>query len=55
MTSYALVSPVRNEQATLGAVGLTLYKQTVPPDEWVIVGEAAAVRAGDTVAAPRRR
>ena len=44
MTSYALVSPVRNEQATLGAVGLTLYKQTVPPDEWVIVDDHSLVR-----------
>jgi GT2 family glycosyltransferase len=38
-TSYAVVSPVRNEQRTLGWLAVSLSRQTVQPNAWVIVDD----------------
>lgn len=36
---YAVVSPVRNEEATLGWLASSLYRQSRHPQEWVIVDD----------------
>ncbi len=37
--SYVLVTPVRNEEATIGRTIESVVHQTVLPAEWVIVSD----------------
>jgi biofilm PGA synthesis N-glycosyltransferase PgaC len=44
LSRYALVTPARNEQDTLGVVGLSLSRQTTPPAAWIIVDDHSTDR-----------
>ena len=49
--TYVLVTPVRDEEATIGRVIAAVVAQTVPPREWVIVSDGSTDRTDDIVRA----
>jgi len=46
---YVLVTPVRNEQETIGITIQSVIRQTVLPEEWVIVSDRSTDRTDETV------
>jgi glycosyltransferase involved in cell wall biosynthesis len=48
-TSFVLVTPVRNEQATIGITIDSVVRQTLRPAEWVIVSDESTDRTDDIV------
>jgi glycosyltransferase involved in cell wall biosynthesis len=48
-TSYVLVTPVRNEQATIGITIESVVHQTIRPTEWVIVSDESTDRTDEIV------
>ncbi len=47
--SYVLVTPVRDEEATIGRTIASVLKQTVLPREWVIVSDGSTDRTDEIV------
>jgi glycosyltransferase involved in cell wall biosynthesis len=47
--SYVLVTPVRNEEGTIGITIEAVVKQTVLPTEWVIVSDGSTDRTDEIV------
>jgi glycosyltransferase involved in cell wall biosynthesis len=47
--SYVLVTPVRNEEGTIGITIEAVIKQTVLPTEWVIVSDGSTDRTDEIV------
>jgi biofilm PGA synthesis N-glycosyltransferase PgaC len=47
--SYVLVTPVRNEAATIAATIESVMQQTAPPQEWVIVSDESTDRTDEIV------
>ena len=39
--NYVLVTPVRDEEATIGRTIASVTAQTIPPREWVIVSDGS--------------
>ena len=47
--SYVLITPVRNEQATIGITIDSVIHQTVPPAEWIIVSDESTDRTDEII------
>jgi len=47
--SYVLVTPVRNEEATIGITIESVVKQTILPEEWIIVSDESTDRTDEIV------
>ena len=48
-TKYVLVTPVRNEEKTIGTTLRCVVEQTIRPQEWVIVSDGSTDRTNDIV------
>jgi poly-beta-1,6-N-acetyl-D-glucosamine synthase len=48
-SSYVLVTPVRNEQATIGITIDSVIQQTIRPAEWIIVSDESTDRTDEIV------
>ncbi|MCP5533245.1 MAG: glycosyltransferase family 2 protein [Akkermansiaceae bacterium] len=48
-TTYVLVTPVRDEEATIGRTIASVVRQTIRPAEWVIVSDGSTDRTDDIV------
>jgi poly-beta-1,6-N-acetyl-D-glucosamine synthase len=46
---YVLITPVRNEQATIGITIESVIQQTVPPVEWIIVSDESTDRTDEII------
>jgi cellulose synthase/poly-beta-1,6-N-acetylglucosamine synthase-like glycosyltransferase len=49
LASYVLVTPVRDEEATIGKTIDSVIRQTLPPSEWVIVSDGSTDRTDEIV------
>ena len=47
--AYVLVTPARNEQATIESTILSVVRQTTPPKEWIIVSDGSTDQTDDIV------
>ena len=47
---YALITPVRDEEAYIGDMLASMVAQTIPPSQWVIVDDGSADRTAHIVA-----
>lgn len=47
--TYVLITPVRNEQATIGITIESVIAQTVRPIEWVIVSDESTDKTDEIV------
>lgn len=47
--SYVLITPVRNEQATIGITIDSVIHQTIPPAEWIIVSDESTDRTDEII------
>src|SRR4051794_3370733 len=47
--SYVLVTPARNEEASIGRTIETVIEQTIKPLKWVIVSDGSVDRTAETV------
>jgi poly-beta-1,6-N-acetyl-D-glucosamine synthase len=48
-TSYVLITPVRNEQATIGTTIESVIRQTIRPKEWIIVSDQSTDRTDEII------
>jgi biofilm PGA synthesis N-glycosyltransferase PgaC len=48
---YVLITPVRNEEATIGTTIESVVRQTIPPKEWIIVSDGSTDRTDQIVQA----
>jgi biofilm PGA synthesis N-glycosyltransferase PgaC len=55
MPSYVLITPAKNEQATIGETLASVIGQTVRPAEWVIVSDGSTDRTDEIVLAAAAR
>jgi poly-beta-1,6-N-acetyl-D-glucosamine synthase len=49
MPSYVLITPTRNEEATIGQTLRAVFSQTLQPVEWVIVSDGSTDRTNEIV------
>ena len=49
-SSYVLVTPVRNEQATIGITIESVLRQSIQPAEWIIVSDESSDHTDEIVA-----
>lgn len=47
--SYVLITPVRNEESTIGTTLESVVRQTIPPAEWVVVSDESTDRTDEIV------
>lgn len=50
-STYVLITPVRNEEATIETTLRAVTRQTIPPKEWVIVSDQSTDRTDEIVKA----
>lgn len=55
LTRYAIVTPVRDEEAYIGAMIQSIADQTITPKQWVIVDDGSRDRTAEIVAEYSRR
>ena len=48
-SSYVLITPVRNEESTIGTTLESVVRQTTPPKEWVIISDESTDRTDEIV------
>jgi glycosyltransferase involved in cell wall biosynthesis len=48
-SSYVLITPVRNEESTIGTTLESVVRQTIPPLEWVVVSDESTDRTDEIV------
>jgi len=48
-SSYVLITPVRNEESTIGTTLESVVRQTIPPAEWVVVSDESTDRTDEIV------